>query len=234
MIDAMRGGPQNIIFKLALSPYHKGMSITKDSFGAMNKQDLTFINLSGVRDDGFNFAKELSQNIFNKNGLFNDVETYFERDFFLNRDDEFKELERKDKSFYSYVSKQKLNLQPYDKLDNNKQDVYRRIQFNFHLRNYYLKGDGVKSSRRRASSYYTGFKNICAMLEYNPRMLVGIMSIFASIAMKNGSIKEYEQLSNIDNYANSFKALLNTIAVDSSYNEFVTLFDIIKKIGMFF
>ncbi|MEZ8321629.1 hypothetical protein AB6C72_24845, partial [Vibrio splendidus] len=32
LIDSMRGGPQNIIFKLALSPYHKGVSITRDSF----------------------------------------------------------------------------------------------------------------------------------------------------------------------------------------------------------
>ncbi|HIF9111801.1 hypothetical protein [Photobacterium damselae] len=233
LIDAMRGGPQNIIFKLALSPYHKGISITKDSFSGMNKQDLTFINLSGVRDDGFAFARELSQNIFNKYGLVNEIESYFESDSSINRDLDLKELIKKDKSFYEYASRNKLNINSYDNLDENRQAVFRRIQFNIHLRNYYLKNDKAKSSRRRASLYYTGFKNICAMLEYNPRMLVGIMSTFASIVRKNGAIKEHEQLSNIRKYADSFKSLLSTIAVDSSNNEFVTLFDIIDKIGTY-
>ncbi len=233
LIDSMRGGPQNIIFKLALSPYHKGISITKDSFSGMNKQDLTFINLSGVREEGFNFAKEISQNIFHKHGLTNDIESYFLSSESIDRDIDFNELILKDKSFYEYASKQKLNIADYSSLDDTRRAVYRRIQFNLHLRNYYLKDDKRKSSRRRESLYYTGFKNICTMVEYNPRMLVGIMSIFASIAHKNGSIKEHEQLSNIKNYADSFKALLSTIAVNSSNNQFVTLFDIIDKIGSF-
>lgn len=233
LINAMRGGPQNIIFKLALSPYHKGVSITKDSFSGMNKQDLTFINLSGVRDEGLIFARELSQNIFNKYGLTNEIDTYFESDSSIDRNLDFNELIRKDKSFYKYVSKNKLNISDYEKLDENKQAFYRRIQFNFHLRNYYLKDENIKSSRRRASYYYTGFRKICAMLEYNPRMLVGSMNIFASIARKSGVIKEHEQLDNIKNYSNSFKSLLSTIAVESSNNEFITLFDIIDKIGTY-
>ncbi|NOJ12925.1 hypothetical protein [Vibrio splendidus] len=233
LIHAMRGGPQNIIFKLALSPYHKGITITKDSFSGMNKQDLTFINLSGVRDDGFNFSKELSENIFKKYQLFNPIDSYFETELTINRDEEFNALIKKDKTFYEYSSRNKLNIAKYEGLDENRRSVFRRIQFNIHLRNYYLKDDNLKSSRKRPSSYYTGFNNICTMLEHNPRMLVGIMSIFASIARKSGVIKEHEQLSNIKNYAMSFKSLLSTIAVESSGNEFVTLFDIIEKIGSY-
>ena len=230
LIDAMRGGPQNIIFKLALSPYHKGMSITKDSFSGMNNQDLTFINLSGVRKEGEDFAKELSQNIFFKYGLNEKINTYFESDEGINKKNDFDELIIKDKSFYEYASRQRINIS-YDMLDDNKKAVYRRIQFNVHLRNYYLKDGKSKASRKRASPYYVGFDKVCAMLEYNPRMLVGIMNIFASIAKKNGVIKEHEQLHNIKNYAMSFKSLLSTIAVNSSSKEFVTLFDIIDKIG---
>ncbi|MDA0126464.1 hypothetical protein OH458_00020 [Vibrio sp. MarTm2] len=233
LIDAMRGGPQNIIFKLALSPYHKGVSITRDSFSGMNKQDLTFINLSGVRDDGFNFSKELSENIFRKYDLTGDVDSYFETELAIDRNKEMKELISKDKSFYEYASKNKINIGNYEDLDENRQAVFRRIQFNVHLRNYYLKDKKQKSSRKRASSYYTGFKNICAMLEYNPRMLVGIMSDFAALVKKNGYVKEHEQLQKINSYSNSFKSLLSTIAVESSGNEFVTLFDIIHRIGKY-
>lgn len=233
LINAMRGGPQNIIFKLALSPYHKGVSITENSFSGMNKQDLTFINLSGVRDDGFTFARELCENIFIKHGLLKDIEDYFESDTVINKDSNFNELIKKDKSFYEYAKKQKLNISRYDELDEGRRSVFRRIQFNMHLRNYYLKSDNLKASRRRASSYYTGFRNICLMLEYNPRMLVGIMSVFAAIARKNGIIKEHEQLSNLKNYALSFQSLLSTIAVESSGNELPTLFSIIDKIGKY-
>lgn len=233
LIDAMRGGPQNIIFKLALSPYHKGVSITNNSFSGMNKQDLTFINLSGVRDDGYTFAKELSNNIFMKYGLFDDMENYFESDSSINREDDFKDLIEKDPSFLEYAQKQDLNILNYNQLDDNRRSVFRRIQFNIHLRNYYLKSENLKASRRRPSSYYTGFKNICLILEYNPRMLVGIMSMFANIARKNGIIKEHEQLTSLKSYALSFQSLLSTIAVESTGNEFPTLFSIIDKIGKY-
>nr|WP_024593873.1 hypothetical protein [Pseudoalteromonas sp. TB13] len=234
LITAMRGGPQNIIFKLALSPYHQGVNITKDAFSGMNAEDLSIINLSGVRKDGFNFAKKLSENIFRKNNLNNDIESYFESSNKVNREKDLNSLMNKDESFKSYILRNELLFDNYEDLDSSKRDVYRRIQFNVHLRNYYMKNQDTKASRKAPPSYYIGFNNICSMLEYNPRMLVGIMNAFAAIAKENGKIKSNEQLESIKKYSLSFKSLLSTIAIDSTGNMFPTLFDIIDKIAKYF
>ncbi|KPM80270.1 MULTISPECIES: ORC-CDC6 family AAA ATPase [unclassified Pseudoalteromonas] len=227
LIDNMRGGPQNLILKLALSPYHKDVSITHNSYSSMHKQDLSFINLSGVREDGLEFAKTLTNNIFKKQNLTNPINSYFET-IDIDRDKEFSELCERDQSFYNYCQKQGILGKSYADLTQNQQAAFRRIQFNVHLRNYY------KRPRKRASHYYTGFENICKLLDYNPRMLVGVMSIFSSIAKVEGIIKVHRQLKCIDDYYQSFKALLNTIAVDSNEKNFKSLYDVITKIASFF
>lgn len=227
LIDNMRGGPQNLILKLALSPYHKDVSITNNSYSSMHKQDLSFINLSGVREDGLEFAKTLTNNIFKKEKLTNPIESYFET-IDINRDKEFSELTKNDKSFFDYCSRQSILGKSYSELSNNQQAAFRRIQFNVHLRNYY------QTTRKRASHYYTGFDNICRLLDYNPRMLVGVMSIFSSIAKSEGQIKVHRQLKCIDDYYQSFKALLNTIAVESNESSLNSLYDVITKIASYF
>lgn len=227
LINNMRGGPQNIILKLALSPYHKDVSITSNSLSSMHKQDLSFINLSGVREDGLEFAKTLAKNIFAKENLRKPIEQYFES-YPLNRDEEFKELASRDVSFNAYAVKHGFLGREYKKLTSNEQDSYRRIQFNVHLRNYY------QTPRKRPSHYYTGFNNICQLLDYNPRMLVGVMNIFASMAKSEGVIKVHRQLECIDDYYQSFKALLNTIGVDSNKPDLKSLFDVIRKIARYF
>ncbi len=227
LLNSMRGGPQNIILKLALSPYHKDVSITEDSFSSMHKQDLSFINLSGVREDGVEFARALSEYIFKQDNLLEPIESYFEG-FEIDRDKEFSELADVDTSFTDYLKEQGVLGKKYLDLDGTARDVVRRIQFNVHLRNYHL------SRRKRPSNYYTGFLNICNILDYNPRMLIGVMSIFASIAKSEGVVKNHKQIECINEYYQSFKALLNTIAIESDESDVRSLYDVIKEIAQFF
>ncbi|MDB2330946.1 hypothetical protein N9V74_04460 [Alteromonas sp.] len=227
LLDNMRGGPQNIILKLALSPYHKDVSITKDSFSSMHKQDLSFINLSGVREDGIEFARTLSEYIFRQENLCKPVEEYFEG-FDTDRDKDFKELAEVDPSFREYLQSHNILDKKYSELDKTHKDVVRRIQFNVHLRNYYIK------PRKRPSNYYSGFLNICNTLDYNPRMLIGVMSIFASIAKVDGIVKNHKQIECINEYYQSFKALLNTIAVDADESEVRSIYDVIQEIAKYF
>lgn len=227
LLNNMRGGPQNLVFKLALSPYHKDISITADSFSSMHKQDLSFINLSGVREDGYEFAKSLSQYIFRQDNLLNPIESYFEG-FTFDRDTEFEELSKSDASFYDYLVKQGIYGKKYIELEDTSRDAFRRIQFNVHLRNFY------RTPRKRASDYYTGFENICNMLDYNPRMLIGVMSIFSSIAKSEGIVKKHKQIECINEYYQSFKALLNTIAVESDESGVRSLYDVIQEIANYF
>ncbi|KPZ56862.1 hypothetical protein [Pseudoalteromonas sp. P1-25] len=227
LLNNMRGGPQNIILKLALSPYHKDVSITEDSFSSMHKQDLSFINLSGVRDDGVEFAKALSNYIFKQENLLKPIEEYFEG-FDIDRDKEFEELASNDDSFSDYLKSQKVLGKKYSSLRSTEKDVVRRIQFNVHLRNYH------RARRKRPSNYYTGFLNICNILDYNPRMLIGVMSIFASIAKSEGIVKSHKQIECINEYYQSFKALLNTIAVESDESGVRSLYDVIQEIAQYF
>lgn len=227
LLNSMRGGPQNIILKLALSPYHKDVSITEDSFSSMHKQDLSFINLSGVREDGVEFARALSEYIFKQDGLLDPIDGYFEG-FDIDRDREFSELAEVDSSFNSYLKEQGILGKKYLDLDGTARDVVRRIQFNVHLRNYHL------SPRKRPSNYYTGFSNICNILDYNPRMLIGVMSIFASIAKSEGVVKNHKQIECINEYYQSFKALLNTIAIESDESYVRSLYDVVQEIAQYF
>jgi len=227
LLNNMRGGPQNIILKLALSPYHKDVSITEDSFSSMHKQDLSFINLSGVRENGIEFARALSSYIFKQEKLFKPIEEYFEG-FDIDRDREFEELANTDESFSDYLKAQKIAGKKYSELDKTEKDVVRRIQFNVHLRSYHL------SPRKRSSNYYTGFLTICNILDYNPRMLIGVMSIFASIAKIEGVVKNHKQIECINEYYQSFKALLNTIAVESDKSGVRSLYDVIQEVAQYF
>lgn len=227
LLSNMRGGPQNIVLKLALSPYHKDVSITKDSYSGMHKQDLSFINLSGVREDGVVFAKALSSYIFKQENLLNPIEDYFEG-FDLDRDKEFHQLAKIDQSFSNYLDEHGILGKQYSELNKTEKDVVRRIQFNVHLRSHH------SSSRKRPSNYYTGFSNICKILDYNPRMLIGVMSIFSSIAKTDGVVKNHKQIECINEYYQSFKALLNTIGVDSDESEMKSLYDVIQEVAQYF
>lgn len=230
LIDAMRGGPQNVLLKLALSPYHKGVSLTKSSLSGMSSQDLTFINLTSTKKEGLAFARELCTNIFLRNNLTNDIDSYFELPSKINTNIEFEELRNKDKSFAAYLTTKKIDINKYESLGTGEQSTIRKIQFNVHLRNYSLANNGQRKSRKRASDYYTGFENICSALEYNPRMLVGTMMLFSLQASK-GKIKSHIQLDLLGNYLTSFNALLSTIALDSKGSNFNNIFKVIEVIA---
>lgn len=232
LVDAMRGGPENIIFKLALSPYHKGVSITNAATSTMKDQDLSFINLTGVtKKDGEAFAKELCSNVFHRNGLTNDIEEYFEHPPKVIWKTEFSQLYEKDPSFKEYIDKMGIDI---SKIDNYEEDVrthIRKVQFIVQLRNYALRDNGKRKGRRRPASYYAGFKNICKAMEYNPRMLIGIMNMFIPIIKSEGTVSISKQLTCLSNYFESFRALLSTIAVNSSNKKYNTIYDLIKVVA---
>ncbi|MFM5173037.1 hypothetical protein ACEUBH_17530 [Aeromonas veronii] len=235
LIDAMRGGPDNIIFKLALSPYHKGVSITDAPTSTMKDQDLTFINLTGVnKKESENFAIELCSNLFVRNGLKNNIDSYFENPQKTNVELDFKELYDKDESFKNFIDKKSINIKNLSAHDDTTKAQIRKIQFIVQLRNYSLKYKGHRKSRRRPADYYAGFINICKAMEYNPRMLIGIMNTFIPIAKSEGIISISTQLSYLNNYYQSFQSLLSTIAIKSNNSAYNTIYDLIEVIAKAF
>ncbi len=235
LVDVMRGGPENIIFKLALSPYHKGVSITNSPDSSMKSEDANFINLTGAANaEGYKFAKELCENIFARSGLTNPIESYFDEPARIDMFHEFKELKPKDMSFANYLIERDININELESYGEDKLSLMRKVQFISRLRNFQFNERGALKSRRRSADFYAGFKNICKATEYNPRMLIGIMNMFIPIIKDHSKVSIPKQLSCISSYFDSFKALLSTIAVDSSYSDFNTIYDVIEKIALFF
>jgi hypothetical protein len=237
LVNAMRGGPEDIIFKLALSPYHKGVSITDSPESSMKSEDVRFVNLSSkVHKDGYKFAKELCENIFHRAGFKNPIESYFDEPSKLDMKKEISDLKEKDASFSKYLDNKGFNIDEFDIYEEKQLSLLRKVQFIVQLRNFQINERSHLTSRRRAANFYAGFKNICKATEYNPRMLIGIMSMFIPIIKdsKNKKVSIPKQISCISSYFDSFKALLSTIAVDSTYQEFNTIYDVIEKIALYF
>lgn len=235
LVDVMRGGPENIIFKLALSPYHKGVSITNSPDSSMKSEDANFINLTGAANaEGYKFAKELCENIFTRSGLTNSIESYFDEPDRIDMFYEFRQLKPKDMSFAHYLIERNINIEELESYGEDKLSLMRKVQFISRLRNFQFNERGALKSRRRAADFYAGFKNICKATEYNPRMLIGIMNMFIPIIKDHSKVSIPKQLICISSYFDSFKALLSTIAVDSSHSDFNTIYDVIEKIALFF
>ncbi len=235
LVDSMRGGPEDVIFKLSLSPYHKNLEVTKCSDSSMSNQDLSFINLTGNSDKmGLEFSKKLCSNIFKKNNLNDDIESYFEEPKPFSVEDTFRELSEKDLTFKEYLDDQRINIDDIRNYgDKNKGPTVRKIKFVAHLRNYYRKESGL-ASRKRPPDSYVGFSNLCKAMEYNPRMLIGLINKFISIVKEKKTIPITSQLECLNDTFRSYNALLRTIAISSDDNSYNTIFDLIETIATSF
>lgn len=232
LVDSMRGGPQDIIFKLSLSPYHKDIVITTDSSSAMGGQDHHVVRLTGIDDKlGLMFSEQICAGVFSRSGLNGSIRSYFEEpQKEMNVREEFQELARKDSSFLEYLERSGIDIDRIDEYtDKNKGPTIRKIKFVAQIRNYYFK---QQRKKKRSPDLYVGFDNLCRSMEYNPRMLIGLMNILASCVSEGGEvIKIHDQVTSLKRMFESHKALLNTISVEDVGLKFSTVYEFIEKIG---
>jgi len=247
LISSLRGsGSEDVIFKLAISPYHKNIEITKYSTSPMTTHDFTWINLSETDEkQGLEFSTKLCEQVFKNSDLNEPIRSYFEESSYSKNGLEksqrsllktvFHELNNKDASFNNYLSRKNIEIEKIPSYtDKDKATILRKIQYIAAIRNFYLNDEGSLKSRRRAFDYYAGFEHICKALEYNPRMLIGIMIEFARIATKSSPIPIDKQLSELNNFYESFRSLLETIAITEDALPYDNLYELIKAIGTYF
>ena len=234
LINSMRGGNQDIILKLALSPYHRGVEITNSPDSSMIDQDLSFIDLTELSEsEGVKFSEELCRNLFIKKGIYGSVEDYFENPKDIDIDEVFESLVLKDEGFNQYLNNKELNGVIYNEAKDKKSQL-RKVKFIAYLRDYSKGKDKRFISRRRAADYYAGFENICKSTEYNPRMLIGIMNMFIPLIKDKGKVTIAEQISGLETYFESFRSLLSTIAVDSRDPRVNNIYDLVDLIANYF
>ncbi len=237
LVDATRGRNDRFILKLALSPYHENVKITTGPDSSMNNQDFSFVSLTSSTDkSGLDFSKKLCGNVFLKHGLMEPVSSYFEGFTDTPIKEQFHALSEKDNSFFGYLKSQGIDLAKFDDYtDKDKKTTIRKVQAVVKVRNTFMKENGKPRSFKRPPNMYGGFDNICKSLEYNPRMLIGIMNDFISVAKENRKIPMYLQINSIVKFYSSYKSLLSTIAIESLGDErFKNISDLIEFIGSFF
>jgi len=235
LVDSMRGGGDDLILKLSLSPYHKNLSVTENSDSSMHMQDVSFINLTGKSEkSGLDFSKRLCSSIFKKNDLEKEVSHYFKLPSDINTEKVFSNLSVKDPTFKEYLEKKGIvigDIGGYTEKD--KAPYVRKVKFVAYLRDYYLKKDR-KASRKRSPDYYAGFDNLCRAMEYNPRMLIGLVNNLLPHAKTQELVTISQQLAALGDIFNSYKALLNTIAIRSDNDRFSSIFDLVNEIANYF
>ncbi|MCG7598783.1 hypothetical protein MHM84_03205 [Halomonas sp. McH1-25] len=231
LINALRGGPEDIILKLSLSPYHGDIKVTDNPNSPMDRQDHSFINLSSSNDRiGFEFSKKLCQKLFDRHGYSKTVESYFEEPKRKPNKIVFLELEKKDPTFKDYLMRNNIDatrLELYT--EKNKLPIIRKVQFIAQLRNEFLSYEGRLKSKKRALDYYAGFDKICKAVEYNPRMLIGVFSMLLD-AMVDNKISVSEQIKSLKEILNSYSALLNTISIEVAGS--ASLLEMVDKLAI--
>lgn len=232
LVDSMRGGPEDIIFKLSLSPYHKDIVITTDSSSAMGGQDHHVVRLTGIDDKlGLMFSEQICASVFSRSGLTGSIRSYFEEpQKEMNVREEFGELAKKDPSFLYYLEKNGIDIERINEYtDKNKGPTIRKIKFVAQIRNYYFK---QQRKKKRSPDLYVGFDNLCRSMEYNPRMLIGLMNILVScVSGRKKIIKIHDQVTSLKRMFESHKSLLNTISVEDEGLKFSTVYEFIEKVG---
>lgn len=235
LIDCMRGGHQDIILKLALSPYHKGINITNSPESSMKNQDLSYIDLTDMSEkEGLKFAKSLCTTMLINKGIFSNIESCFTSPEDIDIDQVFKKLYQKDPSFCQYLESKDFIGINYSDAEKVTQSQFRKVKFITYLRELKRSDNGKKKARRRPADYYAGFENICRSTEFNPRMLIGIMNMFIPIIKDRHKVTISEQISALQSYFESFRSLLSTIAVDSSDGKINNIYDLVDKIALYF
>ncbi|MEQ5835865.1 hypothetical protein [Marinobacter sp. NFXS9] len=232
LINAMRGGPADIIFKLSLSPYHGDIDFIHNIVSPMEKQDYELISLTNTKDrDGLLFSRKLFSQIFKKRSLHNEVSGYFEEPKKKDKKLIFSELSKKDPTFSEYLSSNSIYVENIDAYtEKDKLTIIRKIQFIAELRNYYLGKNGQRRSMKRAPDYYAGFAKLCKAMEYNPRMLIGMANALAA-KVHNNKISISDQIAVLSESLRTYNALLNTIPTNNK--NFITLASLVEKIASF-
>ncbi len=236
LIDSLRGGPDNIILKLSLSPYHKDLKIGGDPLGHSEKDDFNYIDLTSGRKkkSGKVFAVQLCQQLYEAKGYEGSLETRFKIPEGPSPEKVFVQLAGKDNSFKEYLEKNGIDAKHVEGYkEKNKRPTIRKIEYVALLRNHVFKSDMSKRTLRRPHNYYGGFDNLAKSLEYNPRMLTSTMNeLLSGLGKSKKQIEIFAQIEAIQNSKITLTSLLNTLR--SKYLSCKTVKGFIDIIGKHF
>jgi len=217
LIDLLRGGNPNLLFKLSLAPYINDLELSRTFYSPLPNQDFTTIELTRSDDATIElFAEKLCSRVFQSAGYDAPFRTYFQEPDPVDYASLFSSLAGKDASFAKYLSKQGIepvSIPTYT--EKNKLPTIRRMRWVTLIRDHHFSASTSRAkSNKRAADFYGGFTGICQALEFNPRMLIGTMNRFLQRISGDGRIALSAQIEVVQETEAAFSALLNTIPIN--------------------
>lgn len=238
LLKALRSTNSNLLFKLSLSPYHQDAGLLNNAIAAMPAQDYHPIELWYARkEQGFQFSRALLEAMIADAGCENArPEDIFGTASPGMREEEsgvqpsayrpgteiharYTRLAIKDPSFAAYLSENDVNLDTMHEMSSaERASVVRKITSIVMVREAYRSepqamGSGHRLGRSRKNpNIYFGVDALLAIVEGNPRWLIGLMGpLIRRYKDEQKKVPNAVQASAISTAANRFRALLRTI-----------------------
>ena len=238
LLQALRSTNQNLLFKLSLSPYHQDAELLNDAVAAMPAQDYQPIGLWYARkEQGYEFSRALLEAMIRDVGcddvapedIFgptttDTVDQHAEPQASSYRPGSplharYRDLAIKDPTFAAYLKDNRVDLNGMHMLSSaDRASSVRKITSIVAIRETFRSeeqniGGGKRVGRSRKNpGLYAGVEALLAIVEGNPRWLIGLIGPLIRRYKEDGQrIPRSVQSTAINTAANRYRALLRTI-----------------------
>tara|TARA_B100000953_G_scaffold300209_1_gene303788 strand:- start:36033 stop:37775 length:1743 start_codon:yes stop_codon:yes gene_type:complete len=233
LYETMRGGYDDVFYKLSLSPYNENLNVGSGPTRPMPQHDYDLIRIPDLNANSFEFSKKLISHVFLSNGFEKPVEQYFERVPELNVVKVFSSLSEKDEGFRKYLIDNDIKIEKLlDYGDRDKAPTLRKVKFVAQVRDYF-RSDNRRRSRKSIAPFYLGLDGLCKAMEYNPRLIIALANSLLRVIRHKSVIALSDQGEALQRIYESQSALFGSISL-SGCSVGDTVYDFVNHIGEYF
>jgi hypothetical protein len=260
LLASMRSVDQRFLFKLSISPYSEDLGLLEDALGAMPGHDYEEVLLTyGHKEDSIAFSETLfsavlgarqwpstsPEVVLGKSEFETDIEEWQETGHAYSSGGRlgkrYRELARKDSTFSDYLVRVGVDVDSLEDVDPNRRaQTLRKVNALVVVRSTYRADDALTArTRRRLRSrktpdLYRGAASLFAMLEGNPRWLIGIANKLLD-GLTSETVPASRQSREVTRTMARFRSLLTTIpAPDRVGSPRRGLLPLLDSIGSYF
>ncbi|MGC3968742.1 MAG: ATP-binding protein [Pirellulales bacterium] len=262
LIKSLRSVDQRFLFKISISPYSVDLKRELEGdYSAGAKQDFEPIKLwYENKEQGYPFCRQLLNRMLDAQQIKNadPVDLFGTSAFATDReewDNEegtayratsevgrlYKDLAERDPSFRKYLADRNIGLSTIHTVEGSKRAEHlRKARSIVTLRTYFRRAADEDANQkkqlrrsRKVPTVYGGATSLFAMMEGNPRWFIGIVGELLA-KMRGKSVKKPDQVGQVLESADIFRAMLTTIPcgpIGKSSNGLLSLLD---PIGEYF
>lgn len=244
LVELARGTSGKILYKLSLAPYIPHINISGDMYSAMPGNDFHPIQLWHEKKgpELYDFFTKLVEQMLNENGIeFSSLREVIEEPEYMTHDDLFSSMWDIDSSLRDLLKRKKISKDISKIGEDKRAAVVRKIAPIVQVRSIHLKLNHNTSrleykTLKRYPDYYGGVRSLAAILEGNPRWIIGVMSpLINRYAETRQQIKIHEQVTEVNKTYQRYISLLKVIPCKFKPNQDPTgVNKLIDKIGVFF